>query len=163
MAMDTSRGRVTTGLAATFAALTLAVLPVTVSAQQAPGGSVYKWMDPQGGLHYSDHPPPPEGKLVGVERAPSSPSPTTSRATAPRPSTGDDTAHLRPAVDADVAKVSAEQCRQATERYQADIHSRRLFKQGADNQRIYLSDSEIEQERLDAKRDVDMYCGADSQ
>ncbi|MBS0393792.1 MAG: DUF4124 domain-containing protein [Proteobacteria bacterium] len=144
--------------------------------------AVYKWVDPQGHVHYSDLPPPPEGKLLSVdtsahahaERGPerSSSAEPAARSPAARtpagppagavngPATNPEAlAKLKRAVDNDVANAQSDQCKQAQDRYQSYIHSRRLYKEGPNKERIYLSDQELETERLQAKHEVDELCG----
>lgn len=155
-----------------LAAMTLLVLGTLAMPALA---AVYKWVDPQGIVHYSDLPPPPEGKLLSVDtsaqhaqqRAPE-PSP---RISAPAPSgapsapnagpgiTPAAAAKLKQSVDSDVSNARADQCKQAQDKYQNYIHSRRLYKEGPNKERIYLSDQELETERLNAKHEVDELCG----
>ncbi len=150
-------------------ALTLTLLiALGVLAATTAMASVYKWADAQGRIHYTDRPPPPDGKLLSVDAGTERPAPygrpaAASTAAAPprdpaNPSTAAGAARLRQTVDADVAGVRAEQCKQAQDRYQNYIHSRRLYKEGPNKERIYLSDSELETERLNAKRDADDAC-----
>jgi hypothetical protein len=147
-----------------LAAATLIALGTLATSADA---AVYKWVDPQGRVHYSDRPPPPEGKLLSVDMsehargeqrpAPSTaaaaPSGTSSSAAAPGASKG-----LKQAVDADVASAREERCKAAQDRYQMYIKSRRLYKEGPNKERIYLSDSELETERVNAKREADESC-----
>lgn len=131
------------------------------SGQAQQAGAVYKWTDAQGGVHYTDKPPPSDAKLLSSDlRGSSPPSP------APRPAASKDSPNAAPAdlsglkgaVAEDVQKAKEEQCKAAQERYQTDVRSRRVYRNGPDNQRTYLTDSELEAERLDAKREVDAYC-----
>jgi len=135
------------------------------SLAQQSSGTVYKWSDSHGGVHYTDRPPPPDGKLISTyNHIASSPPPTR-----PAPAAASDGApttapkatpdpRLKSAVDADVSAANAEQCKQAQERYQNLIRARRLYKNGTGTERVYLSSEEIDQERIDAKHDVDFYC-----
>ncbi len=142
-------------------ALGLASLVCLPSHAQQTSGAVYKWADGQGGVHYTDRPPPTDGKLISIDNR--APAPATVSRPAPA-ATSDSSAkaspdpRLRSAVDADVSAANAEQCKQAQERYQNAIRSRRLFKNGANNERVYLSNDEVDQERMDGKHDVDLYC-----
>jgi hypothetical protein len=130
---------------------------------------VYKWVDPQGRMHYSDHPPPSDGKLISMESAasghshgsapsqPSAPAQTVAR-NAPPPSAPSADPRLRAAVANDVADARADQCKAAQEKYQNYIHSRHLYREGANGERIYLTDAELDTERLNAKRESDEAC-----
>ena len=158
-----------------IARVPLAVLALLLVAASWPAAAaVYKWVDPQGRIHYSDLPPPPEGKLLSVdtsashpnERAPvSAPAPhSTAPSTTPAgPATGpaatpEAMARLKQSVDSDVANARTDQCKQARDKYQTYVQSRRLYKEGPNKERIYLSDQELETERLQAKHDVDELC-----
>ena len=161
--------------------LALAIVVAAASlwlASPAAASAVYKWVDPQGHVHYSDRPPPPEGKLLSIEDAPhsrpmsdrvaNSPGPASSappsgtRSQAPAASTPAAQAQLKDAVANDVANTREEQCKQARERYDNYLRSRRLFKEGPDKERVYLSDAEIDAARVNAKRERDEFC-ADAQ
>lgn len=167
----TGWGGGTAGAKLALAAATLIALGTLATSADA---AVYKWVDPQGRVHYSDRPPPPEGKLLSVdmsEHARGEPRPTASTpSTASAPSGTSSSAaapgapkSLKQAVDADVASAREERCKAAQDRYQMYIKSRRLYKEGPNKERIYLSDSELETERVNAKREADESCaGADA-
>jgi len=144
-------------LAAGLATLLAAAMPAAAD--------VYKWLDPQGHTHYSDRPPPADAKLLSVEpgagthHAERAPPPAAPTAAAPAPASAADAARLKQQVDADVASTRAAQCKAAQERYQNYVGSRRIFKEGANQERIYLSDAEAETERLNARRAVAELCG----
>jgi hypothetical protein len=158
-----------------LAAVATAVLACSFMATPA-GAAVYKWVDPQGRIHYSDRPPPPEGKLLsidtsyehfrsGSERASTPPAanraatPGTPSSAAP-PLGGNAEAQLKQTVANDVASTRSEQCKQAQDRYANYVRSRRLYKEGPNKERVYLTDAELETERLNAKRDADDACTA---
>ena len=157
-------------------ALAAAALLVLGAVALPSVAAVYKWIDPKGEIHYSDRPPPPEGKLLSIdtsaqhghERGPE-PAPRAST-TAPLGAPGTPNAALSPEaaaklkqnVDNDVSSARADQCKQAQDKYQNYIHSRRLYKEGPNKERIYLSDQELETERLNAKHEVDELCGTGS-
>jgi hypothetical protein len=129
--------------------------------------NVYKWKDAQGRIHYTDRPPPPDGVLLAIEtnyyakRDGSQPSPPVRTPAAPSdaPSPAAQAA-LRNAVQQDVSAARTEQCKQAQERYQSYVITRRLFKEGENGERVYLSDAEVEEARINAKRELDEACAA---
>lgn len=149
-------------LAASFTLLIGAMAPAAAD--------VYKWADGQGHVHYSDLPPPGDAKLLSVEPgagtrhveraappaaapAPASPTP------APLPpSTPQERARLKQSVDTDVASTRATQCKAAQEHYQSYVSSRRIFREGANKERVYLSDAEADAERINARREVEELC-----
>jgi hypothetical protein len=156
-------------------ALALTALVVLGSLALPAAAAVYKWVDPQGVIHYSDLPPPPEGKLLSVDTSAQHTS-TARTSESPRPAqmpaaaamkqatTGpaaspEAAARLKQTVDNDVSSARADQCKQAQDKYQSYVKSRRLYKTGPNGERIYLTDQELETERLNAKHDVDEFCG----
>ena len=130
---------------------------------------VYKWTDAQGKLQYGDR--PPDGvhavvvELLGTHSATArAATPTTAQSTpAPRapavnpsPKDADD----RKAVDQDVAQTRDKQCTDAQDRYKKLIEGRRLYKTGPDGERQFMTSEEIDTERLNAKRDIDIICNS---
>lgn len=149
--------------------LCTALLVGSLCASPPAEANVYKWKDVQGRVHYTDKPPPPDGTLISIEptwyaRRDGAPPPARaaapSSATAPDASTPAADAALRNAVQSDVANVRTEQCKKAQERYQNYVVSRRLFKEGEKGERIYLTDAELTEARLNAKREMDETCAA---
>jgi hypothetical protein len=128
---------------------------------------VYKWVDAQGKVQYGDR--PPDGvkaevvELLGnraAHTAPARPAPTSSQSTAAPRNPANKEAADKQAIDQDVSQTRDKQCADAQERYKKLIEGRKLYKTGADGERQYLSSEEIDQQRLDAKRDVDAICNS---
>jgi hypothetical protein len=63
------------------------------------------------------------------------------------------------AVAKDLSKTHDAQCKAAQERYQKYIEVRKIYREDKDGQRTYLSDEEMDKERIDAKLQVDQLCG----
>jgi hypothetical protein len=129
---------------------------------------VYKWIDAQGRIHYTDRPPPADGRLLSMEAAPGShraaasaaaPAPA-ARSSTPAAAAPSETAtdKQRETVANDVANAHAEQCKAATERYNNYIRAHHLYREGPNQERIYLTEAELETERLNAKREFDEAC-----
>lgn len=147
-----------------------AVMVVGLAFAPVSEANVYKWKDPAGNIHYTDKPPPADGILISIEKSTftkrdesrSSPAATpTSRSGSPTDSmTPGAQAQMRNTVQKDVENAQNEGCKQAKDRYQIYVQSRRLFKEGPNKERVYLSDQELEQARLNAKHDMDEACGA---
>jgi hypothetical protein len=145
---------------------------VALAAVAAPAAAdVYKWVDASGNIHYTDRPPPSDAKLLSVETgagthgphvvpapAPAAAAPANGAVPLPAPN-AQEAARLKKGVDADLASTHAEQCKSAQERYQKYINSRRIFREGANNERVYLSDAEADAERVNARREVEELCG----
>ena len=130
---------------------------------------VYKWADPQGRIHYSDRPPPSEGKLISMESTPSAHAHAASERPSPKvannvrsppapPPAATVNPQLRQQVDSDVAGARAAACKAAQDRYTSYVNSRHLYREGPNKERIYLSDAELDAERLNAKRESDEAC-----
>jgi hypothetical protein len=146
-------------------------LVLLIGATTPADADVYKWVDTQGHVHYSDLPPPGDAKLLSVESGagthrgerPPAPAPTAAPPPAPvpiplPPGTPKEMARLKQSVDTDVASTRAAQCKAAQERYQGYVNSRRIFREGANKERVYLSDAEADAERVNARREVEELC-----
>jgi hypothetical protein len=133
---------------------------------------VYKWTDAQGKVQYGDRPPDGvhaevvEGLGSGsrVASAPArqaSPSSANSNPTSAPPTANSaaDAADKK-AVDQDVAATRDKQCADAQTNYKKLIEGRRIYKTGADGERQYLTSDQIDNERLNAKRDLDAICNS---
>ena len=134
---------------------------------------VYKWIDVQGKLQYGDR--PPDGVHAEVveglgNRAARAAAPTRPAATPPgagQPANGGASpaspdAAAKQAVAADVAQTKDKQCTDAQDRYKRLIEGRRLYKEGTNGERQYLTSEEIDSERLSAKQEIDAICNSPS-
>jgi hypothetical protein len=63
------------------------------------------------------------------------------------------------AVKQDLSATRNEQCKTAKERYEKSIQARRLFKTGKDGERQYLTDQEADEQRLQARMEMQNFCG----
>ena len=149
----------------------LVTLMLAGVATMAAAETVYKWMDARGQVHYTDLPPREPGARIlatyqgavpvgeededGGESGPDPLPPGFAESDVP----DGDTRAAAAAVQRDLSAIRAEQCKQAQARYKQYIESRRLYRETPDGQRQYLSDAELAQARVDAKKDVDEYCG----
>ena len=61
------------------------------------------------------------------------------------------------AKDLEAARV--ERCKKARSDYNTSINSLRLYKMDKDGNRVYLSDVELAQRRIDAAKSVEAICG----
>ena len=128
---------------------------------------VWGWQDAEGKWHYSDR--PREGaKLIRSGSRSSSGS-----SAAAVPGAANDTSaqgaaiaerleseSAARAVAADLDKKRAEQCKEATERYDKMIATRRLFREKTAGEREYLTEAELSQARVDARKERDAACAA---
>jgi hypothetical protein len=146
----------------------LAVLPLSAAL-----ADVYRSVDPQGHVLYSDT-PTPGAQLVSVTN-PNSPTrytmPANNPAGASRPTASSmapksaDPGHdqvsrddATRAVQTDLAQTRAEQCKKAQDTYQAMIAARRIYSGEANGERQYLSDADADQARVTAKLSMDEAC-----
>ncbi|HZF16987.1 MAG TPA: DUF4124 domain-containing protein [Steroidobacteraceae bacterium] len=137
----------------------------------AASAAVYKWIDAQGNIHYSDRPPSEtiEAQVINIDSRPSnrervavrrSASQQQSQSTAQADGKQRAEQATQQAVNSDVAKSRAKQCEEAKTRYQTAVESHKLYKLGKNGEREYLSDTELSQARLDARRNLDESCGS---
>ena len=153
---------------------TIAVLvPLTLSAALA---DVYRSVDAQGHVQYSDTPSPGAQlvRFTGLHEtmtvssgtansgnAGSPPLPTKSGNPTPR---GGQTQALTAeqvaarSVQNDVAQTRAEQCKQAQDAYNQSVQARRIYRPGADGSREYLSDDEADKVRLNNRLEMEAAC-----
>jgi hypothetical protein len=66
------------------------------------------------------------------------------------------------AVAQDLANSRTERCKKAREIYEQRINSQRLYRPGKDGEREYLSEAELAQARVDARKEMDSICGPQS-
>ncbi len=149
---------------------------------------VYRSVDAQGHVQYSDT-PTPGAELVHVQRLGSDgavhagPTPGSSAnsgantGTAAAGSPGSPplnpsatpkssdpvrdtlaTQAAQQAVAKDLATTRAEQCTKLTDDYNASVQARRIYKAGADGERQYLTDDEADQQRLSLRLAMEGAC-----
>jgi hypothetical protein len=122
---------------------------------------VYKWTDAQGKIQYGDR--PPDGVHAEVVEGLGHNSRPTNAATAPvaaREPTAQVPTDVKKAVQSDVASTRDKQCTDAQERYKKLIEGRHIYKTGDNGERVYLSAQEIDDERVNAKKDIDDVCNS---
>jgi hypothetical protein len=146
------------------ALLTALLLALPIAALAA---DVYRSVDAQGHVQYSDT-PSPGAQLVSTADA-SAPSAADSGASQTQKLNEQIGQRLTAAAAArEVAKDTADahqtQCNQAKQAYQGSIQARRLYSMGADGQRTYLSDQQADQQRVSYRMAMEAACkDADSQ
>lgn len=147
----------------------LAVIAGVMTCVTAQAGDVYKYVDERGNTLYTDKPMPGAERVTTV--APRPPE-AAARAYAAQQSTannqlassnqriaqGQDTQRVAASVAKDLAATRAERCKKARENYQKVIASPRIYRE-KDGKREYLSEAELAQTRVDAKRQEESTCG----
>ncbi len=141
-----------------FVSFTLILMAAAAGAR----ADVYRWVDEKGEPHYSDQWVPGSTVIHTGKSRPGSDTLNRPASAAPpsggEPALGDDV-NAR-ATKADVAKAHEAQCTAARDRYMKAIESRRIFKEGKDGSRDYLSDADADAYREGARKDVQTACGS---
>ena len=129
---------------------------------------VYRWVDPQGRVHYSDRPDVEGAERVAVASRRSDPeaiaqrsgAENAQRAQADQQATQQQREQTTSqAVKKDVTKSRETQCKDAKEQYRVAIESQKLYRVGKDGERQYLTSAEIDEARMNARRTMDEICG----
>jgi len=150
-------------------ALLLAALPASAV--------LYKWVDKDGKVHYSDQPPPEGARQSGVVNAPapgtSPPAPSGDAASqAPRgPKSAAELemefrkrrleaaeADAKRQQEAQAAEEKQRNCTHAKNRLASLETGGRITKYGPDGETVYLSDAEIARELGEARKVADSWC-----
>jgi hypothetical protein len=141
----------------------LSLVPLTAAL-----ADVYRSVDAQGHVLYSDTPTPgserirvtnSSQRLAAQTSAPAG----NSRPTAPSKSA--DPIHdqivkeeATRTVQNELAQTRADQCRKAQDQYQKEIIARRIYSTDASGERQFLSDADADQARVNAKVTMDEAC-----
>jgi hypothetical protein len=156
---------------------TLAILALALPAW----GELYKWVDENGKVHYSDRPPPPnakEQKSIQPKVAPQSAPPPAaapdgqqSAAPAPKAKTAAELdmefrkrrteaaeAEAKRQQEAQAATEKQRNCEQAKARVAVLQTGGRITKASPTGEQIYLGDNEIAAELIEARRVADSWC-----
>lgn len=124
-------------------------------------GSIHKWVDEDGNVHYGDAPPvSAKTESVRVQSAPSNPGKSLPRLSNQGSGDGTETASGtaagdQPAVPEDQAKIA---CSHAQENLEVINRSSRVRLKAADGTERYLSTEEIEERKLAAQEDIERFC-----
>lgn len=147
--------------------LATAALLAATALSAAVHADIWKWVDAGGHVQYSDRWTPGAVLVKGEHPGPSSAGSQPSDQKQLQANDRQITAQLnreeaQRQVERDEAAARAEQCKQATDRYNQLIQARRIYSE-SNGDRQYLSDAQIDQERVQAKMDMDNACGSASQ
>jgi hypothetical protein len=148
----------------------LAILGLLIVSAPLAAADVYRSVDAQGHVQYSDQPSPGAVRISVSGAHPGAPVDTPAKS-----ATDNDAASLaksnaqireqqaqqaaKQAVSKDLTQSRAEQCKKLQERYQQTIDAHRLYRTGKDGEREYMTDAETDQARLDARLDMEAACG----
>ena len=144
--------------------ITVLALGLLLSAGAAAG--VYRWVDAQGNVHYTDKPNGDAQKLE-IESRPTDPARIATQREASQKQHSEHQENrqkqLADEKEADAkaqddAKARATNCTKAQERLERYETAHRLYKPLPDGEREYLTSDEIDTARADAKTDRDKWC-----
>jgi hypothetical protein len=147
--------------------LLLLTLTTATLAAGTAAADVYKYKDEKGNIQYTDKPPqlPAERLNVKSQRTDVVAVQERSQAEQKQAAAADEQRQQARAQDADqkeaaqlTAKDKAERCTKARERYDKYMNSQKLYEQGADGERRYLSSEELDAARASAKASMDVLC-----
>ncbi|MEO8064990.1 MAG: DUF4124 domain-containing protein [Pseudomonadota bacterium] len=148
----------------------LIVMAGVLLSAAAQAGDVYKYVDDRGNTMYTDKPIP---GAVRVATGSQRPAEVTQQAYATQQAASNRTLadsnqrisdaqsdqRIAATVAKDLEATRAERCKQARASYQTSIQSRRMYNEGKDGKRTYLSDAELSQQRVEAAKQVETICG----
>ena len=147
----------------------LAVIAGVMTCVIAQAGDVYKYVDERGNTLYTDKPMPGAERVTTVAPRPpeaaarsyaaqQSASNNQLASSNQRIAEGQDTSRIAANVAKDLAASRAERCKKARENYNKVITSPRIYRE-KDGKREYLSEAELAQTRVEAKRQEEATCG----
>ena len=128
---------------------------------------VYRWVDERGQAHYSDQ-WMPGSEIIKTSKTHPAGADSGARMADQRGLTASNTKIAAQqgeqdnarAVQQDVASRHAVLCKQSKDSYMRAVTSRRVYKEGADGQRSYLSDADADAYREQLRKQVQEYCGS---
>jgi hypothetical protein len=142
------------------------LLLLTLAAASLAAGTtladVYKYKDERGNIQYTDKPPSLPAERLNVqsqrtdvvaaqERSEAVVARQTNNAAAPA-------ANKPEEPPAPTGDEKADACAKAKHRYDSFMSSQRLYEEGKDGERRYLSDTELDAARASAKASMDVMC-----
>lgn len=145
--------------------VTLAIALLLAAGAQA--GDVYVTKDSQGRPIYTDTPATIPAQKIGIATTSTDPATVQKRyADQMKQYAADDDAASKAIAAADdpakarqlSAEDKAKRCADARQRYQSYMDAHRLYEDGPDGQRRYLTSEEIDASRASAKQVMDQFC-----
>ena len=136
------------------------VFLILLASMSLNAGSIHKWVDEEGNVHYGDSPPvSAKTEGVRVQGAPSNPGKALPRLGSPDTSSAagssTDAAANGDQVPEDQAKLA---CDAAREDLKVIGSSSRIKLKSADGSTRYMTSDEIEERKTQAEADVERFC-----
>jgi hypothetical protein len=147
---------------------TLTLLAILLLAGTAGAGEVYLTRDAQGNPVYTDTPRTIPAQRLGVRSSNTDSAEAQARyeEQMKQYAANDEASKKASAAAAEAAKARAlnaedraRRCTEARQRYDAVMNSFRLYEEGPNGERRYLTSEEIDTARAEARRMTDEYCG----
>ncbi len=140
---------------------TVFLVSLLLSASAAAG--VYKWVDTDGRVHYSDKPPATKAELLDIETERTDPQRVAARVQASQPaSTPADTVVAdeseRERLEREQKIQRDENCARARKALDSLLSATRVYEPLPGGGRRYLEQAELDQKMSGARRDVDQWC-----
>ena len=148
--------------------ITLAVIAGVLTCGFAHAGDVYKYVDERGQTLYTDKPIPGAIRVASTAPRPNASSTHSSQQAASnqqlaasnqRISQNQNDQRVAANVAKDLEASRAERCKKARSDYNNSINSQRLYRTDKDGNRVYLTDAELSQRRIDNAKAVESICG----
>jgi hypothetical protein len=145
----------------------ISVLIVLAAWAGAPAAAVFRWVDADGQVHYSDT-PDRDAEQIEIESRPTDPERVRAREQqaaalrAERQLRAGQQAEDAAAQAGDAERIAAERaanCESARQRLATYETAHRLYRPLADGEREYLSDEELDAARTEARLSVEEWCG----
>jgi len=145
----------------------ISVLIVLAAMAGAPAAAVFRWVDADGQVHYSDT-PVRDAERIEIESRPTDPERVRAREEqaaalrAERQLRASQQTEDAAAQASDAERVAAERaanCASARQRLANYETAHRLYRPLADGEREYLSDEELDTARAEARLSVEEWCG----
>jgi hypothetical protein len=122
----------------------------------ATASEIYRWVDDQGVVHYTDRPDRQGAERLTVRV--SAPSDTAPRVSAQPRAQGELMSESVAEQEAAAAAAREANCQSASQRLQSLQAAPRLYREGAGGAREYLDDAEIELVLAEAAKLVEAWC-----
>jgi len=122
---------------------------------------VYRFFDDNGNLVYSDRPGSDDVEMIFLNTATATPVPAARSSGDTDDAEGSSEAGSLLTVERDPAEVEAERlqnCQLARGRQERYTFAHRIYREAADGERVYLTDTELDEIRSQAAADVDEWC-----
>ncbi len=148
----------------------LILLTLTAAAGQAMAEKeVFRWVDEQGVVHYSDRPIDPRARATGITFQPTDPARIREQelrqweqqnqaAESARDEQEGAVDALEANKKAQEARIRQLECKAARERYETYTTAPRLYESLPGGERRYLTDEELSAARSQAEADVETWC-----